>query len=153
MLKHGLHRYASSVLTNSAGQAGNAMPVAQEPRVACIASLGCSLPVVHLLQPRLYGATLVCSLFFSALVFSLIGAKKGLSLSMGLSLVHKDRLVALAGTILGGAACLQRAGEVRSLRRSVRNGCINVCPAPSRQRRLAMCMQHRNGLLIKSSVT
>ena len=45
-----------------------------------------------MLQPRLYGATLVCSLFFSALVFSLIGAKKGLSLSMGLSLVHKDLL-------------------------------------------------------------
>ncbi|CAE7271012.1 Vwa8 [Symbiodinium sp. KB8] len=53
--------YASSVLTNSAGQAGNAM---------------------------LYGATLVCSLFFSALVFSLIGAKKGLSLSMGLYAVY-----------------------------------------------------------------
>ncbi|CAE7213219.1 Unc93a [Symbiodinium pilosum] len=53
--------YASSVLTNSTGQAGNAM---------------------------LYGATLVCSLFLSTLVFSLIGSKKGLSLSMGLYAVY-----------------------------------------------------------------
>ena len=83
------------------------MPFAQEPWVECTASLDTRLlTVVHLLQPRLYGATLVCSLFFSALVFSLIGAKKGLSLSMGLSPVRKDRLVALAKTI---------GGPVRSL--------------------------------------
>lgn len=48
--------YASSVLTNSAGQAGNAM---------------------------LYGTTLICSLFLSSWWFSILGAKKGLSLSMG----------------------------------------------------------------------
>ncbi|CAE7544317.1 Unc93a [Symbiodinium natans] len=63
--------YASSVLTNSTGQAGNAM---------------------------LYGATLVCSLFFSAVVFSLIGAKKGLSLSMGLYAVYVG-LFALAASM------------------------------------------------------
>ena len=49
--------YASSVLTNSNGQAGNAM---------------------------LYGATLICSLFFSTLIFGVAGAKRGLSLAMGL---------------------------------------------------------------------
>lgn len=53
--------FASSVLTNSNGQAGNAM---------------------------LYGATLICSLFFSTLIFGVLGSKKGLSLSMGLYCVY-----------------------------------------------------------------
>lgn len=47
--------YASSVLTNTAGQAGNAM---------------------------LYGATLVCSLFLSSVLFAQLGPKRGLSLAM-----------------------------------------------------------------------
>lgn len=34
--------------------------------------------------PRLYGATLVCSLFFSTLIYGILGSKRGLSLSMGL---------------------------------------------------------------------
>ncbi|CAK9014708.1 unnamed protein product [Durusdinium trenchii] len=53
--------YASSVLTNASGQAGNAV---------------------------LYGATLICSLFFSTLIFGLLGSKRGLSLSMGLYSVY-----------------------------------------------------------------
>lgn len=53
--------YASSVLTNANGQAGNAM---------------------------LYGATLVCSLFFATLIFGVLGSKQGLSLSMGLYCVY-----------------------------------------------------------------
>lgn len=52
---------ASSVLTNAAGQAGNAV---------------------------LYGATLLCSMFISTVAFELLGAKKGLSLSMGLYAVY-----------------------------------------------------------------
>eukprot|EP00438_Fugacium_kawagutii_P032097 Skav202518 [mRNA] locus=scaffold1359:322200:329883:- [translate_table: standard] len=42
--------YASSVLTNANGQAGNAM---------------------------LYGSTLICSLFFSTLIFGAVGSKRG----------------------------------------------------------------------------
>lgn len=53
--------YASSVLTNANGQAGNAM---------------------------LYGSTLICSLFFSTLIFGAVGSKKGLTLSMGLYSVY-----------------------------------------------------------------
>eukprot|EP00435_Cladocopium_sp_Y103_P043429 s2442_g12.t1 len=53
--------YASSVLTNANGQAGNAM---------------------------LYGSTLICSLFFSTLIFGVVGSKKGLTLSMGLYSVY-----------------------------------------------------------------
>ncbi|CAJ1453660.1 unnamed protein product [Effrenium voratum] len=61
--------YASSVLTNESGQAGNAM---------------------------LYGATLVCSLFFSTAVFGILGAKKGLSLAMGLYAVYVALFAAAA---------------------------------------------------------
>lgn len=53
--------YASSVLTNENGQAGNAM---------------------------LYGSKLICSLFFSTLIFGVVGPKKGLTLSMGLYSVY-----------------------------------------------------------------
>ena len=53
--------YASSVLDKSTGEAGNAM---------------------------LYGATLVCSLFFSTLIYGILGSKRGLSLSMGLYCVY-----------------------------------------------------------------
>eukprot|EP00931_Biecheleriopsis_adriatica_P036789 TRINITY_DN21155_c0_g1_i2.p1 TRINITY_DN21155_c0_g1~~TRINITY_DN21155_c0_g1_i2.p1 ORF type:complete len:463 (-),score=89.82 TRINITY_DN21155_c0_g1_i2:68-1426(-) len=53
--------YASSVLTDSTGQAGNAM---------------------------LYGATLICSFFFSTVVFGYLGAKRGLSLAMALYAVY-----------------------------------------------------------------
>jgi len=53
--------YASSVLTNASGQAGNAM---------------------------LYGSTLICSLFFSTWIFNVLGSKKGLTLSMALYSVY-----------------------------------------------------------------
>lgn len=53
--------YASSVLTNSAGQGGNAV---------------------------LYGATLVSSLFLANLLFAVLGAKKGLSISMLLYTIY-----------------------------------------------------------------
>merc|ERR1719313_2494037 len=53
--------YASSVLTNTAGQAGNAV---------------------------LYGVTLVCSLFLSNLMCGILGPKNGLSLAMGLYAVY-----------------------------------------------------------------
>ena len=53
--------YASSVLSNASGQAGNAV---------------------------LYGTTLICSLFFSTLIFGMLGAKRGLSISMGLYSVY-----------------------------------------------------------------
>ena len=53
--------YASSVLSNASGQAGNAV---------------------------LYGTTLICSLFFSTLIFGMLGAKRGLSVSMGLYSVY-----------------------------------------------------------------
>jgi len=52
---------ASSVLTNAAGQAGNAV---------------------------LYGATLLCSMFISTIAFEVLGAKKGLTLSMGLYAIY-----------------------------------------------------------------
>eukprot|EP00440_Ansanella_granifera_P052836 gb/GFBE01057288.1/.p1 GENE.gb/GFBE01057288.1/~~gb/GFBE01057288.1/.p1 ORF type:complete len:462 (+),score=97.70 gb/GFBE01057288.1/:1-1386(+) len=75
--------YASSVLTNSAGQAGNAV---------------------------LYGATLICSLFFSTVAFGVLGAKKGLSLAMGLYAVYVF-LFAVSASMCAEAdakgACLQ----------------------------------------------
>ena len=49
--------YASSVLTNEGGQAGNAM---------------------------LYGACLLCSLGIATWVFGQLGGKRGLALAMGL---------------------------------------------------------------------
>jgi hypothetical protein len=48
--------YASSVLTNENGQAGNAM---------------------------LYGSKLICSLFFSTLIFGVVGPKKGARAAVG----------------------------------------------------------------------
>eukprot|EP00931_Biecheleriopsis_adriatica_P047339 TRINITY_DN27286_c0_g1_i1.p1 TRINITY_DN27286_c0_g1~~TRINITY_DN27286_c0_g1_i1.p1 ORF type:complete len:452 (-),score=62.57 TRINITY_DN27286_c0_g1_i1:51-1406(-) len=53
--------YASSVLTDSAGQAGNAM---------------------------LYGATMVCSLFLAAPMFGALGAKRGLTFGMALYAIY-----------------------------------------------------------------
>lgn len=53
--------FASSVLTDSAGQGGNAV---------------------------LYGACLICSLFFSNILYGVMGAKNGLSLSMFLYSVY-----------------------------------------------------------------
>lgn len=53
--------FASSVLTNESGQGSNAV---------------------------LYGVTLICSLFFSNLLFAVIGSKKGLTVSMFLYTVY-----------------------------------------------------------------
>eukprot|EP00931_Biecheleriopsis_adriatica_P038442 TRINITY_DN22020_c0_g1_i1.p1 TRINITY_DN22020_c0_g1~~TRINITY_DN22020_c0_g1_i1.p1 ORF type:complete len:462 (-),score=67.41 TRINITY_DN22020_c0_g1_i1:94-1278(-) len=62
--------YASSVLTNEAGQASNAM---------------------------LNGATLVCSLFFASLIFGELGAKRGLSLALGLQSIYVILFATSAG--------------------------------------------------------